>query len=896
MHNSLRQDPTHRARRPHPLSAAHRDLLRVLALGLALLLVLLALVQLSDPAAAEAGDSGATVEASSSTVAAAAVGDPFDPTEPQQFVIVGTANSQLYRTVTASDGTLTLQEIGAPAPVGYNAIGYNTADNYIYGTVTGGNAEFPTGSIVRVDATGTLTRVGIASDWSYAAGTIGPDGLMTVGDWVSGVWPKVNPTTGAQVGTLVLSQPLNSFPGVTGAANDITYAEGYFWASASSHIFRINPLTGQVDAFPSPVPVEETGGQGAGAALTFGNGNLGFVYNETGSVVQVRVTDPGSASPAFEFVSAADGPANGNNDATSSPGLPADLEIEKAGPAWYVAGGQVSYTLTVTNNGPGVSSGQTITDTLPDGLTDITPPTGCTVADQTVTCVNGRLAIGASVEYTLTASAPNPATTCLTNQATVLGNEADGVDGNNEDSVESCPVLTTVDGTNTARFRITVTRTGDGPGYDLSDVFAVGEGITLTTVTSTNIEPGGISTVDSWDAATSTLQVVEDQPIADGESHVYLVTANATVDGGSLTYESSDCSLGAGESGTGFSNTARVSAGVATEDAAACSTPFVPEVEKTSIGEPRPLGGGRFELAYEVSVTNPHAGAGVYDLDDTLAYGDAVTVLGQPRAAAVTSGLSAVENTWSPGAKRLRIQTDQPIAAAVDASTPTVHTYRVTIRFKVNAAKVSYRNSDCSLGGGESGTGLMNRASITVDAHRTSAETCKTFSEPVHRKVVKSGPRKIGKNRFRIRYAITVTNRGAAATTYSLSDRLRYGAAVRIVDTSVRARPRSIDLNPAWNGRGRTRLVANQTIGAARAGAPRVHTYVVIVDYRVKAGKATGRNSDCGLSGGESGTGLLNESTMTASGESTTDHACQWSSTRPPPATGYRLGGVAGGM
>lgn len=91
------------------------------------------------------------------------------------------------------------------------------------------------------------------------------------------------------------------------------------------------------------------------------------------------------------------------------------------------AGGPVSYTLTLVNNGPSPATGVTITDHLPSALTfeSSTGPGSCSAATQTVTCHLGTVeagaaavvvittrvaptAVGASVENTATATADEP--------------------------------------------------------------------------------------------------------------------------------------------------------------------------------------------------------------------------------------------------------------------------------------------------------------------------------------------------------------------------------------------------------------------------------------------------------------------------------------------------------
>src|SRR5690606_29189633 len=98
--------------------------------------------------------------------------------------------------------------------------------------------------------------------------------------------------------------------------------------------------------------------------------------------------------PAFSVVSVITGPRSGNNDAAASMGSPADLALTKEfDGVRALAGGDGSFSLTVTNNGDGISSGYTVSDTVPAGLTNLVVPTGCALVGSALTCSGGRLVV-----------------------------------------------------------------------------------------------------------------------------------------------------------------------------------------------------------------------------------------------------------------------------------------------------------------------------------------------------------------------------------------------------------------------------------------------------------------------------------------------------------------------
>jgi uncharacterized repeat protein (TIGR01451 family) len=108
----------------------------------------------------------------------------------------------------------------------------------------------------------------------------------------------------------------------------------------------------------------------------------------------------------------------------------ADLAITKTHfPDPVIAGNQLTWELSVSNNGPDAAPDVVVTDTLPAQDTYLTnnlnPPASCTASGQTVTCDLGDLANGQTVTFsivtlvlpTTVANAGGP--TNLTNSATV---------------------------------------------------------------------------------------------------------------------------------------------------------------------------------------------------------------------------------------------------------------------------------------------------------------------------------------------------------------------------------------------------------------------------------------------------------------------------------------------
>jgi len=150
------------------------------------------------------------------------------------------------------------------------------------------------------------------------------------------------------------------------------------------------------------------------------------------ATVTGNVTDPVPANNTAQAVTTVNAPSTAT----------ADLAITKtAAPNPVQAGNNLTYTVTVINNGPtDPATGVTMTDSLPAGVTFVsaTPGQGtCNQAGVTVSCNLGNVAMATPVVTTIVAT-PNQAGQ-ITNTATVAGNEIDNTPANN-----TAQVITTV--------------------------------------------------------------------------------------------------------------------------------------------------------------------------------------------------------------------------------------------------------------------------------------------------------------------------------------------------------------------------------------------------------------------------------------------------------------------
>lgn len=423
--------------------------------------------------------------------AVAAPGAPFSLDEPTVFVAQGNDRTRLYRAVAdESTGEWAFEPYGAEQAFRYNALAFNPDDGYLYAVVEGDGAPgFPERGIVRIGQEGVATYTGrtlpgTAVAWSGEFNT--DDGYYYPASSTGGTYWRVDVSTPTPTVVATLSPASSGVP-----VFDFVYADGYFWGLDGDVFKRIHPATGAATSFPVPASWGLPSGS-YGAAWRFGNGNLGFSLNG-GTVFQFAVENPASASPTFTFVARQPGPASSRNDGASIPGLPTDLEVHKSAPAHLEPGGTTTYEITVANNGPGVSSGWSVVDELPAGLSflSVSGDVSWTVIEDAVVVSGGRLPAGGTRTFTVTAQVDPGVAGCLTNTAVLVPNEADPNSTDNTGTAESCvpelAVTKTSDATadtrigDTVTYTVTLTNTGqaayteDLPAVvvdDLTDVLA----------------------------------------------------------------------------------------------------------------------------------------------------------------------------------------------------------------------------------------------------------------------------------------------------------------------------------------------------------------------------------------------------------------------------------------
>ncbi|MFI2102611.1 hypothetical protein ACH436_04925 [Isoptericola sp. NPDC019693] len=185
---------------------------------------------------------------------------------------------------------------------------------------------------------------------------------------------------------------------------------------------------------------------------------------------------------------------------------------------------------------------------------------------------------------------------------------------------------------------------------------------------------------------------------------------------------------------------------------------------------------------------------------------------------------------------------------------------------------------DCS---GSSGGTVVDGAAATVDVRAGDTVLCRfTNVRPADlevEKTVVSGPSAGGDGTYRIGYRVSVRNPGGVVQRYDLSDRLRFGGGIQVLDAVVTSP--DIQVNPGWDGREDLVVVAGATIAAGAT-----QSFDVLVTARVPADVLDEARVCQGVVGEDGGSGFLNTASVRGPGtEEVAADACVDAPPAVPP-------------
>ena len=319
-------------------------------------------------------------------------------------------------------------------------------------------ATFPAGGTTTFTLTVTVgTTVASGTQISNTAST-----TSGTGDSNPGTNSSTAVVTVATTGQFDLIDTQSASPAIVSPGNTITYSQTLSNAGPSS-------ATGVT--FTDAVPANSTfvslsiptgwicntlpavGGTGAiscciarrgacSATTAFTSGSsVQFplvVKVNAGTASGTKITNTSSVAPTTNDVN----PANNTSSSTSIVGYPnqSDVAILKtASPSPVDQGTTLTYTLQISNNGPGVAQGVMVSDPLPTGqvtFVSVSTTQGtCSQAGGIVTCTIGTLSVGGLAIVTINTTANTfSSTTDAANTATVTSTTTDPNQANNTSS------------------------------------------------------------------------------------------------------------------------------------------------------------------------------------------------------------------------------------------------------------------------------------------------------------------------------------------------------------------------------------------------------------------------------------------------------------------------------
>ncbi len=415
------------------------------------------------------------------------------------------------------------------------------------GTVTASNASFAAG------ASATFTMV-VKVNANAAA-----DSVINNSAHASSTTADPNPinNTDAAAASVATSADLavtkTVSPDPVTAGNNLTY---------TINVTNSGPSDAQsvavVDAVPAGTSFgSATPSQGSCTGTTTVTCNLGTLAPNGTATISLVVnvspsTPPGLITNTASATTTTTDPDPGNNTDTevSEVNTSADLSVTKAdSPDPVIAGTDLTYTVTATNNGPSNTGGDvTVTDTLPAGTSFVsaTPSVGSCVEGPPVSCDVGPMAPNATVTVTVVVHVDSsvPEGSELGNNASVSSGTSDPNTENNS-VVEETRVETSADVALTKEaapdpvtagneLTYTITATNDGPS-DAQDVTVTDPLPAGTTFVSATPSQGsctgtttvtcGLGTLTDGASATITLVVHVDPGTPGGT----VITNTATV-------------------------------------------------------------------------------------------------------------------------------------------------------------------------------------------------------------------------------------------------------------------------------------------------------------------------------------------------------------------------------
>jgi len=348
---------------------------------------------------------------------------PFGCTNTMYSSMVNSSTSTtVLRSISTTSNPFTFNDVGSASSFTYNALGYNTVDNYMYAIRTSNY------HLYRIDANGTYTDLGLVSGLPasgfYNSGDFDSAGNFYVKTGLSSIMYKINITT-LTATSISLTKTINTADFAYNPVNGLLYAADY---GNSNRLISIDPATGIV----TTIGTATTSGLSFGAMYIDVNGNVYGIQNNDGG------SNPGGFYK-FDIITGertliSSVPVSNANDGANCPNavltFGSDLYVTKTdNVATYIPGSTVTYTIIVGNTGPFGAQNAPVNDAVPAGIPAANVTYTAIASAGSATNVVGtqtgaindlvNLPVGGTVTYTVTVAIPLNFTGNLTNTAAI---------------------------------------------------------------------------------------------------------------------------------------------------------------------------------------------------------------------------------------------------------------------------------------------------------------------------------------------------------------------------------------------------------------------------------------------------------------------------------------------
>jgi uncharacterized repeat protein (TIGR01451 family) len=558
---------------------------------------------------------------------------------------IGTVDAGIYYTVDpnavpaallykANLTTNTVTSIPLSAAPGFSDTTF--VGGFLWGHVVGATqfsrVDPATGTVAFFNEPATVVpaTVGDGANWTYANGNLG------LNDNNNGDIYQVhinNPTSAAPTFTLV-SKATGPTPtgqndgtacvgldvdlGILKSTPPITAPGGAISWTLTVHNF--GPGTSSGDTVTDIVPAAVTNVTTPTAGCTVAGNKVTCIEGvlALGGESTITINGTAPAAPATPIDNSATVVGNDhdpqpiNDTASSSTATTgsSDLAMTKtASTTPAVPGDQLTYTLSVKNNGPTFASNVSVTDPLPAGLTFVSASPGCTFAAGTVTCLRPTLVNGATANFDVVVLVASSLRTPIANTATVTSPDTDPTPGNNT-STATVPVDPSAD--------LSIAKSA------LPNPAFAGQNVTYT-LAVTNIGPSDATNVSASDAFPAGLTFVSASPGCANAAGVVTCT-QATLASGTTANFTIVAAVAASASGS-LTNVASVTSAEPDPDpsnnAASMTTPVIgipspraADLEVVKIADHGSVATGQ-PITWTIAITNrgPDAATGAVLID-----------------------------------------------------------------------------------------------------------------------------------------------------------------------------------------------------------------------------------------------------------------------------------------